>query len=146
MTATSRLRLVANWTYAVWSPKLLPASRPVRLSTSSWLRQSNTFEHAIEAARIKQKPVSYARRCERVKETGFSVYVAPMPTEPKFIRDARRAIEQEAEGRPDSATYAEAGNAALNMVLAHYLATPMLNPGLVAIILPMWSPVYSSTF
>lgn len=55
-----------------------------------------------------------------------------MPKEPKFIRDARRAIEQEAEGRPDAATYAEAGNAALNMVLAHYLATPVLNPGLVA--------------
>ena len=55
-----------------------------------------------------------------------------MPTEPKFIRDARLAIEQEAEGRPDAATYAEAGNAALNMVLAYYLATPLLNPGLVA--------------
>jgi hypothetical protein len=52
--------------------------------------------------------------------------------EPKFIRDARRAIEQEAEGRPDAATYVEAGNAALNIVLAHYLATPVLNPGLVA--------------
>jgi hypothetical protein len=47
--------------------------------------------------------------------------------EPKFIRDARRAIEQEAEGRPDAATYVEAGNAALNIVLAHYLATPVLN-------------------
>ena len=55
-----------------------------------------------------------------------------MSKEPKFIRDARRAIEQEAEGRPDAATYAEAGNAALNIVLAHYLATPVLNPGLVA--------------
>jgi hypothetical protein len=55
-----------------------------------------------------------------------------MPKEPKFIRDARRAIEEEAEGRSDAATYAEAGNAALNMVLAHYLATPVLNPGLVA--------------
>ncbi len=55
-----------------------------------------------------------------------------MPTEPKFIRDARRAIEQEAEGRPDAATYVEAGNAALNIVLGHYLATPVLNPGLVA--------------
>lgn len=52
--------------------------------------------------------------------------------EPKFIRDARRAVEQEAEGRPDAATYAEAGHAALNIVLAHYLATPLLNPGLVA--------------
>lgn len=31
-----------------------------------------------------------------------------------------------------AATYLEAGNAALNMVLAHYLATPVLNPGLVA--------------
>lgn len=55
-----------------------------------------------------------------------------MPTEPPFIRNARKAIEQEAQGRPDAATYAEAGNAALNMVLAHYLATPVLNPGLVA--------------
>ena len=54
-----------------------------------------------------------------------------MPVEPLFIREARRAIELEAEGRPDAATYAEAGNAALNMVLAHYLATPLLNPGLV---------------
>jgi len=52
--------------------------------------------------------------------------------EPKFIRDARRAIEQEAEGRPDAATYMEAGNAALNIVLTHYLSTPVLNPGLVA--------------
>ncbi|NML65913.1 hypothetical protein HHL22_11920 [Hymenobacter sp. RP-2-7] len=55
-----------------------------------------------------------------------------MPAEPPFIRKARKAIEQEAEGRPDAATYAEAGNAALNMILAHYLATPVLNPGLVA--------------
>ena len=55
-----------------------------------------------------------------------------MPKEPKFIRDARAAIEQEAEGRPDAATYSEAGNAALNIVLAHYLATPVLNPRLVA--------------
>lgn len=55
-----------------------------------------------------------------------------MPTEPKFIRDARLAIEREAEGRPDAATYVEAGNAALNIVLGHYLATPVLNPVLVA--------------
>jgi hypothetical protein len=55
-----------------------------------------------------------------------------MPTEPRFIQNARRAIEQEAEGRPDAATYREAGNAALNMMLTHYLATPLLNPGLVA--------------
>lgn len=55
-----------------------------------------------------------------------------MSKEPKFIRDARHAIEQEAEGRPDAATYVEAGNAALNIVLTHYLATPVLNPGLVA--------------
>ena len=55
-----------------------------------------------------------------------------MPKEPKFIRDARRAIEQKAEGRPDAATYLEAGNAALNIVLAHYIATPVLNPRLVA--------------
>lgn len=55
-----------------------------------------------------------------------------MPQEPKFIRDTRRAIEQEAKGRPDAATYREAGHAALNIVLAYYLATPALNPGLVA--------------
>lgn len=55
-----------------------------------------------------------------------------MPTEPRFIQSARRAIEQEAEGRPDAATYREAGHAALNLMLAHYLATPLLNPGLVA--------------
>ena len=55
-----------------------------------------------------------------------------MPTEPLFIREARRAVEREAQGRPDAATYAEAGNAALDMVLAYYLATPLLNPGLVA--------------
>lgn len=54
-----------------------------------------------------------------------------MAKEPMFIRVARRAIEQEAQGRPDAATYAEAGNAALNMVLTHYLATPLLNPSLV---------------
>jgi hypothetical protein len=55
-----------------------------------------------------------------------------MPTEPRFIQIARRAIEQEAEGRPDAATYSEAGNAALNMMLTHYLTNPLLNPGLVA--------------
>lgn len=55
-----------------------------------------------------------------------------MPTEPTFIQRARRAIEQEAAGRPDAATYREAGHAALNMILAYYLATPLLNPGLVA--------------
>jgi hypothetical protein len=55
-----------------------------------------------------------------------------MSKEPTFIRDARRALEQEAEGRPDAATYREAGHAALNIVMAHYLATPLLNPGLVA--------------
>nr|GFA35360.1 hypothetical protein [Tanacetum cinerariifolium] len=56
----------------------------------------------------------------------------PERRQPTFIRDARRAIEQEAEGRPDAATYEEAGNAALNIVLSHYLATPLLNPGLLA--------------
>ena len=50
-----------------------------------------------------------------------------MLKEPKFIRDARRAVGQEASDRPDAATYAEAGNAALNIVLTHYLATPVLN-------------------
>lgn len=55
-----------------------------------------------------------------------------MPTEPKFIQNARQAIEQEAEGRPDAATYREAGHAALNLMLAYYVTTPLLNSGLVA--------------
>lgn len=51
--------------------------------------------------------------------------------EPKFIREIRRKVAEEAQGRPDAATYEEAGNAALNMVLAHWLAIDSLNPGLV---------------
>jgi hypothetical protein len=49
--------------------------------------------------------------------------------EPVFIRKARQAVEAEAEGRPDAATYREAGNAALNMVLQHWLALDHLNAG-----------------
>lgn len=51
--------------------------------------------------------------------------------EPKFIKEVRRNIAEEAKDRPDAATYEEAGNAALNMVLAHWLAIDSLNPGLV---------------
>jgi hypothetical protein len=81
-----------------------------------------------------RRAVNMVELCHTVplkNKQGTKTVMEPTDKEPKFIKQLRRNLAQEAEGRPDAATYEEAGNAALNMVLAHWLATPSLNPSLV---------------